>query len=80
MSRHKRYIPADTSPDNPNPRWDLKEMIPCLDSKSTSDECKMQRAAMAARIYYSNFKVNCVQNNDDPTIAVPVPVKSPVKR
>ncbi|MCB0413518.1 MAG: hypothetical protein KDD50_04250 [Bdellovibrionales bacterium] len=59
--RHQRYTPADLGRDNPNPRWDLKELTGCLDVKETSENCKLQRAALATRVYYSQFKANCSQ-------------------
>ncbi|MCB9024780.1 MAG: hypothetical protein H6625_00550 [Bdellovibrionaceae bacterium] len=59
IDKHQRYIPVNLSKDNPNPRWDLKEMTACLDSTNTTMECKMQRAAIASRLYYTNFRENC---------------------
>jgi hypothetical protein len=58
-SRHQRHLPADLSRDNPNPRWDMKELMGCLDPKNRTEECRMQRSAVAARMYYAYFKENC---------------------
>ncbi len=70
-ARHVRSMPADLSRDNPNPRWDLKELGPCLGKTANTEECRLQRSALISRLYYSNFKENCVPSRSNPAVAVP---------
>lgn len=64
--RHQRPLASDVSKDN-LPRWDLQEMLPCMttDTKAT-EECRIQKAAVAARYYYSEYRQSCMRKRNMP--------------
>lgn len=65
--KHQRHYSSDTSKDN-LPRWDLNEMLPCMTTNMNStEECNIQKAAVAARYYYSEYRQYCMKRKESTT-------------